>query len=106
SNSCLRATAMQPVTRRDLISGIAVTGASVLGLPLAGVAEDQPTAKNPLKVIVVGGHPDDPESGCGGTMARLADLGHDVVAMYLRRGGHGIPGEAHEDAADCCTGGA
>jgi hypothetical protein len=35
---------MQPVTRRDLIGGIAVTSASVLGLPLAGLAEDQATA--------------------------------------------------------------
>ncbi len=29
-----------------------------------------PEAPRPLKVVCVGGHPDDPESGCGGTLAR------------------------------------
>ena len=28
-----------------------------------------------LKVIVTGGHPGDPEYGCGGTIARYTDLG-------------------------------
>jgi LmbE family N-acetylglucosaminyl deacetylase len=28
---------------------------------------------------VVGGHPDDPESGCGGTVAKLTKLGHEVM---------------------------
>ena len=41
------------------------------------------------EVVVVGGHPDDPESGCGGTMARFADAGNDVVALYLTRGEEG-----------------
>ena len=38
------------------------------------------------KVIVTGGHPGDPEYGCGGTIARCADLGHDVVLLYLNDG--------------------
>jgi len=89
---------MSNLTRRDLIAGVAAGGASVLGLPLAGAAEEKPPEK-PLKAIIVGGHPDDPESGCGGTMARLADLGHEVVAMYLTRGEGGIAGKSHEEAA-------
>jgi len=37
------------------------------------------TAKTtPLKVACVGGHPDDPESGCGGTLARYSEAGHCV----------------------------
>jgi LmbE family N-acetylglucosaminyl deacetylase len=56
-----------------------------------------------LKVIVAGGHPDDPESGCGGTMALYADLGHEVVAMYLTRGEAGIPGKAHQETAQIRT---
>ena len=32
-----------------------------------------------------GGHPGDPEYGCGGTIARYTDLGHDVVLLYLNR---------------------
>lgn len=39
-----------------------------------------------LKVIVTGGHPGDPEYGCGGTIARFAEQGHDVVLLYLNRG--------------------
>jgi LmbE family N-acetylglucosaminyl deacetylase len=36
--------------------------------------------------LVAGGHPGDPECGCGGTIARYADLGHQVVLLYLNRG--------------------
>ena len=39
-----------------------------------------------LKIIVTGGHPGDPEYGCGGTIARFADLGHRVVSLYLNQG--------------------
>jgi LmbE family N-acetylglucosaminyl deacetylase len=52
-----------------------------------------------LKVLVGGGHPDDPESGCGGTIARYVDAGHDVVALYLTRGEAGIEGKSHEESA-------
>jgi len=45
---------------------------------------ETPPAK--LKVIVTGGHPGDPEYGCGGTVARYTDLGHEVVLLYLNRG--------------------
>ena len=38
------------------------------------------------KVVVTGGHPGDPEYGCGGTIARLAAGGHDVVLLYLNDG--------------------
>ena len=37
-------------------------------------------------MIVTGGHPGDPEYGCGGTIARYTDLGHEVVLLYLNRG--------------------
>ena len=39
-----------------------------------------------LKIVVAGGHPGDPECGCGGTIARYTDLGHEVVLLYLNRG--------------------
>lgn len=44
-----------------------------------------------LKIVVAGGHPGDPEYGCGGTVARYTDLGHEVVLLYLNRGGAGSP---------------
>ena len=37
-------------------------------------------------MIVAGGHPGDPEYGCGGTIARYTELGHEVVLLYLNRG--------------------
>jgi LmbE family N-acetylglucosaminyl deacetylase len=40
----------------------------------------------PLKIIVAGGHPGDPECGCAGTIARYTGLGHEVVLLYLNRG--------------------
>ncbi|MFN7998630.1 MAG: PIG-L family deacetylase [Bryobacteraceae bacterium] len=39
-----------------------------------------------LSIIFVGAHVDDPQSGCGGTIARYAGQGHDVVALSLTRG--------------------
>ena len=62
------------------------------GLPLATTAADPlpaetaPTTKPKLKVIVTGGHPGDPEYGCGGTIARYTDFGHEVVLLYLNKG--------------------
>jgi N-acetylglucosamine malate deacetylase 1 len=38
------------------------------------------------KIIVAGGHPGDPEYGCGGTVARYTSLGHEVVLLYLNNG--------------------
>lgn len=52
-----------------------------------------------LKVVCVGAHPDDPESGCGGTLLRYAALGHAVTIVYLTRGERGIPGKSLDEAA-------
>ena len=45
-----------------------------------------------LSVVCVGAHPDDPETGCGGTLARLVADGHRVSIVYLTRGEAGIKG--------------
>jgi LmbE family N-acetylglucosaminyl deacetylase len=52
------------------------------------------------KIVCVGGHPDDPESGCGGTLAKLVKAGHDVTVIYLTGGEAGITGKSHEQAAE------
>jgi LmbE family N-acetylglucosaminyl deacetylase len=57
-----------------------------------------------LKVVCVGGHPDDPESGCGGTLAAYAAQGHRVTLVYLTRGERGIPGKTESEAAAIRTG--
>ncbi|WP_246113214.1 PIG-L deacetylase family protein [Segetibacter aerophilus] len=51
------------------------------------------------KVVCVGGHPDDPESGCGGTLAALSKKGHSVTVIYLTTGEAGIEGKTHAEAA-------
>ena len=72
------------IHRRGMLSRACVLGSLPL---LAGQAEGaEPSRKRKLKVIVTGGHPGDPEYGCGGTVARLTDLGHEVVLVYLNNG--------------------
>jgi len=87
------------MTRRDVLCTSTVAIAAGLPLATAGAADAQEEEARRLKIIVTGAHPDDPESGCGGTMALYADAGHDVVSMYLTRGEAGIPGTSHEEAA-------
>lgn len=68
-----------------------------LALPVIGLldrANADTTRK--LKVVVTGGHPGDPEYGCGGTIARYTDLGHEVTLLYLNRGEKGCAGKTAE----------
>jgi LmbE family N-acetylglucosaminyl deacetylase len=71
----------------------------ILSAPLAAMAAGQTTGAARPKIVCVGGHPDDPESGCGGTLARYAALGAQVTILYLTRGEAGIPGKSHDEAA-------
>ena len=43
------------------------------------------------KVLIIGAHPDDPETMCGGTMIKLRKMGIEVVAVYFTGGEAGIP---------------
>lgn len=53
----------------------------------------------PKKVLVIGAHPDDPETGCGGTMILMKKAGYDVTCVYLTKGEAGIAGKSHDEAA-------
>jgi LmbE family N-acetylglucosaminyl deacetylase len=79
---------MEPISRRDMLTGLTGTAlTAALALPTSTAhAQEQERTKSKLKVIVTGGHPGDPEYGCGGTIARYADLGHEVVLLYLNQG--------------------
>lgn len=71
---------------------------------LASAVQDEGNASpaasgKKLKVIVAGGHPGDPEYGCGGTVARYTERGHAVSLLYLNRGEGGIPGKSGKEAA-------
>ena len=71
----------------------------ILSAPLAALAAGQAPSATPLKIVCTGAHPDDPESGCGGTLARFSALGHHVTILYLTRGEAGIAGKTHDEAA-------
>jgi N-acetylglucosamine malate deacetylase 1 len=87
-------------TRRQILVTSGRAAGAILGLPLMGAAQKTPTpAEHRLKVVVVGAHPDDPESSCGGVMALYSSLGHDVIAIYLTRGEAGIQGKSEAGAA-------
>jgi LmbE family N-acetylglucosaminyl deacetylase len=47
-------------------------------------------SSRPINVVCIGAHPDDPETGCGGTLAKLASQGHRVSIVYLTRGEAGV----------------
>ena len=48
--------------------------------PAVAVEPERPATR--LKVVVFGGHPDDPESGAGGLVAMLTRQGHEVILAY------------------------
>ena len=71
---------MSPFSRRTFLTTAAVVSAARASAPAGN-----------LKAVVVGGHPGDPEYGCGGTVARLTASGHRVTILYLNRGQNGCP---------------
>ena len=90
------------LTRRRFVKqSFALAAPSVLAanaLPLAA-AESESGAPRKLKVVCVGGHPDDPESGCAGTLTRYSELGHAVTIIYHTRGERGIRDKSLDEAA-------
>lgn len=92
---------MNDFSRRKFLQNVA------WALPSAAIAGAAPTEliasttaeQKKLKVIVAGGHPGDPEYGCGGTVVRYTEQGHAVTLLYLNRGEGGIPGKSGKEAA-------
>jgi LmbE family N-acetylglucosaminyl deacetylase len=87
-------------SRRRFVKN-AAAGLGLLSLPAILQAENNPDKK--LSVVCVGGHPDDPESGCGGTLARFSAAGHKVTIIYLTRGEAGITGKSQGEAGEIRT---
>ena len=69
------------MNRRRVLAEAGGLGGVLMVKPALGVEGGER-----LKVVVTGGHPGDPEYGCGGTVARYADGGHEVVLLYLNEG--------------------
>jgi LmbE family N-acetylglucosaminyl deacetylase len=73
------------MNRREILVGAGMLAGAAIradGRPIIAAAD--PAHK--LKFVVTGGHPGDPEYGCGGTIARLTALGHEVVLLYMNNG--------------------
>lgn len=93
-------TNIEDLTRRGFVQhALASAGPLVFAAgALPGVAAEGDPARK-LKIVSVGGHPDDPESGCAGTLARYSALGHAVTVIYLTRGEAGIKDKSAGEAA-------
>ena len=77
-----------------LILGIIIC---LILIPTSLIAQDT-WLNDYKKVLVIGAHPDDPETMCGGTMLKLKAIGTEVVSVYLTSGEAGIKGKSHEEA--------
>lgn len=86
--------------RRNMLkmTGAALAGTSLLGVPAWG-QETSERSERVRKVLIIGAHPDDPETGCGGTMILLKQAGYEVVSVYMTKGEGGIIGKSQEESA-------
>ncbi len=80
------------------LTGAALAGTSVLGVNAFANDAKAKDGKKP-KALIIGAHPDDPETTSGGTILKLKEAGYEVVAVYMTRGQSGIKGKTHEEAA-------
>ena len=42
-----------------------------------------------MNILAIGAHPDDIEIGCGGTIIKYADRGHNLFSLVMTGGGQG-----------------
>lgn len=93
------------MNRREMIkkTSVALAGASVLGAGAIACAAPEGgksgAKKGKRKALIIGAHPDDPETCCGGTMIVLKNAGYEVVSVYMTKGERGISGKSLDEAA-------
>src|SRR4051794_1141136 len=83
-------------SRRKFMRNVSAA-VGTLALPSLLNAQKKPITDK-KKIVCIGGHPDDPESGCGGTLALLSKAGHEVTIIYLTTREADITGKSHADA--------
>jgi N-acetylglucosamine malate deacetylase 1 len=71
------------MNRREMLKGAGFVAGAVTA---SAVGQNPSGGAHRGKIVLTGGHPGDPEYGCGGTIARLTGLGHQVVLLYLNDG--------------------
>lgn len=92
----------KPQHRRSFLKNASTAAALGLALPRMAAATPQALGRDPVTsktVLCIGAHPDDPESGCGGTLLLHRQQGDQVHVLYLTKGEAGIPGLSHAKAA-------
>src|SRR5438309_11881310 len=82
------------LSRRSFVERSAAVAAGAL--PSLGPATPDSA---PLKVVCAGGHPDDPEAGCRGTLARYPVRGHAVTIVDHTRREPGSARNSFDEAA-------
>ena len=88
------------MNRREMLktASAAIAGTSLLGME--ALASNSHAGTSPAKkALIIGAHPDDPETGCGGTMLVLKQAGYEVVSVYMTKGEAGILGKTHEESS-------
>ena len=100
---------MKKVSRRNWLKTSAGVAASAAALSLPSILNASPLdglssvssgkKSKKRKALIIGAHPDDPETIAGGTMILLLQAGWDVVSVYLTRGEAGIKGISGKEAA-------
>ena len=81
--------------RRELLKSGFLASAGAIFPSAPYLKQENP----PRTFLITGAHPDDPETGCGGTIARLIQEGNKVKILYFTRGEAGIPGKTHAEAS-------
>jgi len=69
------------MNRRNILKGVGVVAGAMVSRATQN-SSGTTQAASKYKSLVTGGHPGDPEYGCGGTIARLTALGHEVTLLY------------------------
>ena len=79
---------MKQISRRKMLGTASFLGVISAAVPWHAAIGEATLEKRGAraKVVVTGGHPGDPEYGCGGTIARFTNAGHEVVLLYLTQG--------------------
>jgi ABC-type oligopeptide transport system substrate-binding subunit len=85
---------MKKISRRNMLKLAAGSAAlTALGLTTDAFGKENKrysSSGGKKKALVIGAHPDDPETGAGGTMILLKQAGYEVVSVYLTHGERGI----------------
>src|ERR1035437_11182313 len=74
------------MNRREMLRGTGMVAGALTVKAVGQNSSGAAQSARKCKIVVTDGHPGDPEYGCGGTIARLTAMGHEVVLLYMNDG--------------------